>query len=319
MDDPNAQLPEESPSRLQSGGLTPTILERFNISPVLFGFLTLIVVFFLYQIIGGVITFLVLGMKPTLQNVTEFRIATALGQLILLLVPTLLLVRLASHEPARFLRLQRADARTFVAALVGIVSLQQLLQIYLWAQEQIPLPEDARRALDQFRQVIEEAYRILVQSDSVPELLVVLVVVALIPAIAEELLFRGLVQRNFEHGLTPTKGIILTGVIFGAYHLNPFGFVPLVVLGIYLGYLAFRARSIWVAVAAHFYNNAFASIAAYARVDDNSIVTGPPNMTPLPLLAVTFLVFGLVFAFSVYYFHRITQPVLSTAASTENA
>ena len=139
-------------------------------------------------------------------------------------------------------------------------------------------------------------------------LLLVILVIALIPAIVEEVLFRGLVQRSFEIGLGRLRGVLLTGIIFGAYHLNPFSLIPLIALGVYLGFLAMRANSLWVSIAAHFYNNAAACIAIFLQQDDDAIVTGNPNQMSLAMLLGTFWFFGVIFLLSTYYFVHITKP-----------
>ena len=95
------------------------------------------------------------------------------------------------------------------------------------------------------------------------------------------------------------------------YHLNPFSFVPLVILGAYLGFLAYRSDSLWVSVAAHFYNNLFACVAAYFRLDDDLVVSGNPQVLSLPVLVMTLVPFSVVFLISTYYFMVVTRPASS--------
>lgn len=286
----------------------PTFLERHGISPLVFGLVVLVVIFFLYQLVGGGITLLFFGLHPpTPGSVNAYRLVTGLGQLLLMLLPTILLTRLASARPMEYLRVRPPDIRTLILPLFGIFSLQELLQIYLLFQERLPWPEGVRRLMEQFKDLFEQVYRMLVSSSSVPELFFVVVIVALIPAVSEELLFRGLVQRSFEKGLTPVKGMVLTGIIFGAYHLNPFSIVPLSILGIYLGFLTMRANSVWVSVSAHFYNNLFACIAVYLHMDEDSLVTGNPSEMPIGILLGSFFVFLLIFIAATTYFMRITE------------
>lgn len=313
MDEPQ-QLPPFDPE----GRLLPapqTFLEKHGISPLLFGILVLIAVFFSYQLIGGLIAYVLVGATPTAQNVTGFRITTGISQIVFLLVPTLLLVRLATFTPMDYLRIRRPDVRALLLPVVGIFSLQQMLQIYLIFQEKIPVPEQVQSALQSYKHLIEEAYGMLVGTNSVSELLFVIFVIALIPAVVEEVLFRGLVQRSFENALGSTRGLLLTGVIFGAYHLNPFSLVPLVALGIYLGFLAMRANSLWVSMAAHFYNNAMACVAIYLQQDDDAIVTGNPHEMSLGLLLGTFWFFGVLFLLSTYYFVHVTRPAADVPGS----
>src|SRR5208283_3311750 len=202
------QLP--SPTEIQPPLPLPerTFLERFGISPILFAAFSLIIIFILYQVVGGVITFLVYGIKPTAENVYGYRLSTGMGQIFLLLVPTLILVRFISLKPKEFLRLRAPNVKTFFIPLVGIFSLQIMLQIYLVFQERIPLPPELEHQLEEFKQLMDEAYKLLVNSNSIPELFWVIFVIALIPAIAEELLFRGLVQRSFEKSMSPMRAAI---------------------------------------------------------------------------------------------------------------
>jgi uncharacterized protein len=292
-------------------------IERYGISPVLFAFTTLILVFILYQIVGGVITILIFGYTPTAHNLFGFRLATGIGQIVFLLLPTILLTRLATFQPREYLRLIKPNLRSVLVSLVGIFSLQQMLQIYMVAQDRIPFPEPVLRQMSEFKQIIEEMYKQLVSSQSIPELLWVILVVALIPAVAEELLFRGLVQRSFERGLTPMRGVLITGIIFGAYHLNPFSFVPLAALGMYLGYITMRTGSIVTSMVGHCYNNLFASIALYMNLSDDYVVAGNANEMSLLALLVTFWFFGVVFLITLYYFNLITKQQSEEPPSLE--
>jgi membrane protease YdiL (CAAX protease family) len=315
---------DESPNQVLPGhdelNLLPlppvTFIERHGISPTLFAFLVLIIIFVLYQIVGGLATAFLLGFKPTAENVKGFRIATGAGEILLILIPTLFLTRFASRVPKDYLRLRAPDVRTLLVPLVGIFSLQQLLQIYLYLQDRIPLPPSVEQTVRQFKDILEEAYRLLVSTHSIPELIFVTVVVALIPAFAEELMFRGLIQRSLEKGSTPMRGAILTGIIFGAYHLNPFSIVPLVVLGIYLGFLTMRANSIWVSITAHFYNNAIACIFVYLMRDEG-LITGDPGQMPASFLLLTFIGCSILFALSTYYFIVITRKVIPVDQTRE--
>jgi len=284
-----------------------TLLERLGIPPVLFAFGTLILLFFLYQIIGGLTTVLIFGLKPTEENVTGYRLSTGVGQLLLLFVPTLLLLQCISRTPAAFVRLRRPDLRTLFVPIVGIFSLQQMLQIYLVFQDRIPVPPELEHQLEELRRLIDEATRLLVGSTSVPELLWVVVIIAVIPAVAEELLFRGLVLRSLQTAMSPMRAVIVTGILFGGYHLNPASFVPLAAIGIYLGFLALRADSLWVSMSAHFVNNLIATVALYFRMSDDFVVTGNAEQMSNGMLLLTFWLFGVVFLLTTYYFLHITK------------
>ncbi len=310
---PGTEIP---PQEIQ---IPKTFIERHGISPILFAFISLVVVFVLYQLVGGVITVLIFGIKTTFANVLAFRMVTGVGQLLFILIPTLILVRFVSFSTKEFLRVRVPDVRLILFSLVGIFSLQQVLQVYLTLQDKIPIPEPFQSQIQKFKDLIEEAYKQLVSTNTIPELLLILLVIAVIPAIAEEFLFRGLIQRSFQKKFTPLHSAVFTGIIFGAYHLNPFALVPLAGLGIYLGFLAMRSDSIWVASTAHFFNNALACIATYLHLSDDFVVTGDPQAMSGAGLFGTLILFSGIFAVSTYYFIKITekkdQPVISPTVS----
>jgi membrane protease YdiL (CAAX protease family) len=93
---------------------------------------------------------------------------------------------------------------------------------------------------------------------------VALVVMALVPAVAEELVFRGVIQRNLVRWFNSRHvGIWLGAALFSAIHLQFFGFVPRFVLGLVLGYLYEWSGNILVPMAAHFTQNAFQLVMLY--------------------------------------------------------
>ncbi len=89
------------------------------------------------------------------------------------------------------------------------------------------------------------------------DIVVNLLVIALLPAIGEELCFRGMLQRILI-GITknPWAGIIVTGFIFSALHLQFQGFLPRMFLGVILGALYWYSGSIWTSIIGHFVFNA---------------------------------------------------------------
>jgi sodium transport system permease protein len=78
--------------------------------------------------------------------------------------------------------------------------------------------------------------------------------VALIP-VGEELAFRGLILGGLQRRFTPWKAIVLSAFLFALYHMNVFQFVPAFLMGVVLGLLAVRSRSIWPGVLLHALNN----------------------------------------------------------------
>jgi membrane protease YdiL (CAAX protease family) len=104
----------------------------------------------------------------------------------------------------------------------------------------------------------------LLTMPDVQSLLATLIVVALIPALGEELLFRGIIQKLFTQRYGAHAGIWITAFIFSFIHFQFFGFFPRLFLGALLGYVFYYTGSLWYAIAVHFANNAGAVIAYFA-------------------------------------------------------
>ncbi len=245
-----------------------TVFDYLNVHPVVYAFIVLLGIFFLYQIVGGGITLLLFGLDFTDDNVQAIRFATMAAQILFLLIPTLLFLRLQTKNILQFVRMKPISFAEVVFITIGVVAAQQFLQGYLVFQEMIPIPEVIKPFVDEMRESIEQMYRTLIMVETIPELLFVILVVALVPAFSEEFLFRGLVQRNFEYSFGLAGGAVVAGIIFALYHLNPFTLMPLMALGIVFGLLVYKTGSILAAILAHFVNNVVAIITVYYRREE---------------------------------------------------
>ncbi|MBI2620270.1 MAG: CPBP family intramembrane metalloprotease [Ignavibacteriales bacterium] len=304
MTDPEVFPPRE-PLRGQ------TFLEKHNVHPIVFAVACLFVVFVLYQLVAGTVTYwLVGGTSITRENAFSVRLYTMIGQLACILLPTVLLARLLSTRLSDVFRWRVPGFGETLYALLGLLFLQQVFQIYLFFQDRIPLPEILKKVLDPFKEMIETMFRNLVSAESIPELLFVIVVVAVVPAVTEELFFRGLIQRSFEKAVAPVQAAILSGLIFGFYHFNPFAIVPLVGLGCYFGLLRLRSDSIIIAMTAHFVNNALAGIAVYFSMEHEMIIGAAKSEDPnIGAVLVQFVLYLTLFLLAFAAYIRASRKV----------
>lgn len=140
-------------------------------------------------------------------------------------------------------------------------------------------------------------------------LFVNLLVIAVIPAIGEEFLFRGCLQGILVRWLkNPHVAIWLTAIIFSAIHLQFYGFLPRMLLGALFGYLLLWGKSIWLPVLAHFVNNAAATLSAFYLQRQGKSLDEMDFGDQIPPY-LYFLSFALT-AMLLYQFHKI--------AATEN-
>ncbi len=278
-----------------------------RLQPVAFALIALMLIFFLYQFVAGGVTLFLAKGKVTDDNVGLIRWSTIIGQLLCILVPTLFLAKRRHGNLVEFFRFTLPTPQETVVTIVAVFALQQMAQGYMAMQDAIPLPGPLKTYVDIFKKLFEETYRVLVQAHTPWEFVFVVVTVALVPALSEELLFRGLVQRSLEEATGGLKAAIIAGVIFGAYHLNPFGIVPLAALGIYFGFIVYRSGSIIVAIAAHFFNNFVACAAVYLRLDDDFVAIAPGSTPTAQMIFANFVLFTVVFVGATYYFVHLTS------------
>ena len=137
----------------------------------------------------------------------------------------------------------------------------------------------------------ENATRFLLNITSVSGLMVNLLVIAVVAAIAEELIFRGIIQKLlFEQSKNIHLAIWLTALVFSLFHLQFFAIIPRIVLGAALGYTFYWSKSIWVPIFFHFINNACIVFASYLY-QKKLIATDPNEITFFPnsVLFVAFI------------------------------
>lgn len=127
-------------------------------------------------------------------------------------------------------------------------------------------------------------------------LFVIVPLFALVPGIAEELLFRGALQSSIRRRAV---AIPVSGLLFAAYHTDPHHVAAVVPLGLYLAWLRDRTNSTWVPIAAHITNNAIAVIAAVTLGEEAADEPLPWWALPIGLAVASACIAGIV---------RVTRP-----------
>ena len=148
---------------------------------------------------------------------------------------------------------------------------------------------------------LAELTRFLIAFSSAGQFALGLLVVAILPAIGEELLFRGTIQPMLQRATgKPHLAIWLTAIFFSAIHVQFFGFVPRMLLGALFGYLYYWSGNIVVPMIAHFVNNGITVTLSYFSQDNPSL--DPEALPDAPLyMVVASVVAG---GGMLYYFRR---------------
>jgi membrane protease YdiL (CAAX protease family) len=130
-------------------------------------------------------------------------------------------------------------------------------------------------------------------SDPGPGALVLnLLVFAAVPALCEELFFRGFLQQQLARLWHPQLAIWLTALIFSLVHFQFYGFVPRLLLGALLGYFLWRSGRLWPSLAAHFCFNATAVVSAYVAAARGELDMDTAQAMPWPWALVSALLTG---------------------------
>lgn len=145
--------------------------------------------------------------------------------------------------------------------VLAVLCILMAFPIVFWLgqlNQLIPLPE----SLTNMEKQAAEQIQVFLKAGSVMDVIVNVLIIALLPAFCEELFFRGALQRVLINVTrSPWVGIILTGFLFSALHLQFQGFLPRMFLGVVLGALFWYSGSLWTCILAHFVNNAVQVIA----------------------------------------------------------
>ena len=157
----------------------------------------------------------------------------------------------------KFVSVTRQDAILVCAIMLLITPFIALLVEWNML---LPFPE----WLMQFHFNSEPIITAFLNMDTIWDLLYTIFVIAIIPAIGEELFFRGYLQQTIGNWLSNHhKAIVLTGFLFSAIHLDIQAIIPRFLLGVFLGYLYYWGRNLWLPILAHFTNNSLAVIFSF--------------------------------------------------------
>lgn len=217
---------------------------------------------FLLLLIFGLVFSSVLGILISmmrgggLMSITNMQITQVCNQVIGLLLPPLLYVMLVYEKPFNYLGCNELPKWS----LLGIVAMFTVLPFNAWVakwNENIVFPESMaawESKLKALHGTYETTSDLLMNGSN---LVIGIVIFGLLAAISEEFLFRSVIQKALVKLFKNAHiGIIVTALVFSAFHTDFYGFFPRFILGLMLGYMFWMSGSIWASIIMHFTNNA---------------------------------------------------------------
>ncbi|QQS30893.1 MAG: CPBP family intramembrane metalloprotease [Sphingobacteriales bacterium] len=290
-----------------------------NIKPYriqfLYLLLLLLISYFFFSVLQVFILMLAGYNLESIQNLVEnlgpqnigllkaLQLVTTIGVFI---VPAILFSYLKSGKAGGYLPLglPLSSKAVLLAAMVTISALP-LMAFFMELNQSVSLPSFLKGIEQWMREMEGNAEKLtlaFLKMDTPLDLMLNIVIIALLPALGEELLFRGCLQQLFtEWTKRPHLSIMLAAAIFSAFHFQFLGFVPRMLIGAFLGYLFYWSGNLWYAIIGHFVNNALQVVGYYFTQGSNTGST-LKAMDSLPTSSI--LLGTAIFSGTLYLFYK---------------
>ena len=224
---------------------------------------------FTLLLIFGIVFSSVLGVLVAMTNggsifdLKNLQIIQVLNQVIGFLMPPVVYVMLVQEKPFKYLGIKKLQTWSLLG-IVAMFTVIPFLSIVTDWNDGIVFPESMRALEEQLRGIQQQSEEIIKLFISQGSLCSSLLIIAVLAAVSEELLFRSVIQKSLIRLFKNAHvAIIVTAVIFSAFHGDLFGFVPRIILGLMLGYMFWMSGSIFPSMLMHFVNNATIVILYY--------------------------------------------------------
>jgi len=249
---------------------------------------------------------ILMGELENPSNIAVLKMVQTVSAIGTFIVPPFVLAWLFHPSPLDFLSIRKKPAFSSSVLIIALLFLAVPLINHLGeVNSHFHLPsflkgmEDWMKASEEQAARLTEAFLIM---PTPSDMIMNLFMVAVIPAIGEELLFRGIIQNIFSRWLKNNHvAVWLAAILFSAMHMQFYGFIPRLLLGAMLGYLLVWSGNLWWPIIAHFVNNAAAVIFTYfyqnnmSNFDPDKIGVGyeQMNMVILSIVCTGVLLFFL--------------------------
>ena len=190
-----------------------------------------------------------------MNDITNIKIGQVISQVFGFMLPPILYVMLVKEKPFNYLGFNKLQPWSLLGIVAIFTIIPFLTMVAEW-NDNISLPESMAVLEQKLRYIQELANETTERFMTEGSLFSGLIIVAALAAISEELLFRSVIQKAFVKICKNAHvGIIITAIVFSAFHGDFFGFVPRFILGLMLGYMFYLSGSIFPSMLMHFANN----------------------------------------------------------------
>lgn len=217
---------------------------------------------FFFSDIGNVLLDKNAIVPPVVIN--KFKWAQLVGSVISFILPALFFGYYSSPKALPYIGVQKTIAPALIIASVALLFCIQPFIGWLGEINAHTKFGLWQKRLEELEAIYNRALKVFLQMKTMGDLFVNLFIMALLPAIGEELFFRGALQKALLRiSNTPWLAIVLSSVVFGLLHGTFFKLLPIFTLGLLLGTVYHITRNLWYTITIHFLNNAFAVLSVY--------------------------------------------------------
>lgn len=213
----------------------------------------------------------------------------------LFVIPCFLFAYFSDPHPISYLGLKKAPSMYFIlGALLLLIALPLVDWMGVFNHQLIPETTSLGKWMKENEELAARQISFMLKRQSLQDLFLNLLFVAVFAGVGEELFFRGILQRILIRMFkSPIAGILVTAIIFSAIHMQFYGFIPRFILGVLLGCIYWYSGSLWPAIFAHFIYDAFAVVMIYlnpALADQEGATIQLGNQVVLALISAILVV-----------------------------
>lgn len=270
---------------------------------------------FFFNDIGSVLLDKNTAVSSTLIN--KFKWAQLTGSLISFILPALFFGYYSSPKALPYIGVQKIISLPLLFACAILLFCIQPFIGWLGEINAHIKFGSLQKTLEEMEAVYNRALKVFLQMNTFGDLLVNLFIMALLPAIAEELFFRGSLQKTLlRMSGKPWLAIVISSAVFGLLHGTFFKLLPIFTLGLLLGTVYHITRNLWYTITIHFLNNAFAVVSVYYAGSNQLLKRLASDDISVPLYAA---LISIVIAIGILYFiKRKSDQVLPEIITNED-
>ncbi|MDR3094094.1 MAG: CPBP family intramembrane metalloprotease [Bacteroidales bacterium] len=235
------------------------------------------------------------------EHIPIMRYLQTLQGVTLFIIPALFLGFLFEGSATRYFSFSKTGPKPwFLYVFFIMTSIVPLINLMASLNEMIVFPEWLADLEAKFRDMEDNAAKameLFMGMNNINDLLFNIFMIGLIPALGEELIFRGIIQKICIRWTGVHAGIIIAAFLFSAMHMQFYGLFPRWLLGILFGYLLIWSKSIWLPIFAHFVNNTMAVAVEYLtrrNMVDEGISEYGSTVDAIPITIIFTAVCGLL-------------------------